>query len=146
VPAFATNPSFVAVAPNGKFAYAIAEGADRIGAYSIDPADGALTFINDVDSGGSGPAHVSVDRTNNFAFAANYSDGTISVFPIDNDGRLSPATQTLIAGANAHQIITDPANKFVFVPCLGSDYVAQYSFSAGMLTPNAVPHLMTAAG
>ncbi len=146
VTAFASNPSFLAVAPNRNFLYAVAEGADRVGGYRIDPATGALTFLNDVAVGGNGPAHVAVDRSSRFVFVANYGDGTISVFPIGTDGTLGAAQQTITAGQNAHQILTDAANKFVFVPCLGSDYVAQYAFdeTTGMLTPNAVPHLTTA--
>jgi 6-phosphogluconolactonase len=36
-------------------------------------------------------------------------------------------------------IVTDPANRFALVPCLGSDYVAQYKLDAGAgkLTANA---------
>ena len=30
-------------------------------------------------------------------------------------------SQTPSAGRNAHMIVTDPANQFVFVPCLGAD-------------------------
>jgi 6-phosphogluconolactonase len=48
----------------------------------------------------------------------------------------------------AHMILPDPSNHFVFVPCKGSDYVAQYVFDAatGQLTPNAVPTMATATG
>ncbi len=44
--------------------------------------------------------------------------------------------------------IADPTNHFVFVPCKGADYVAQYVFdaSSGALTPNAVPSLATTVG
>jgi 6-phosphogluconolactonase len=51
------------------------------------------------------------------------------------------------AGTNAHMFITDPTNQWAFVPCKGSDYVAQYAFGAdGMLSANAAAHMMTAAG
>jgi 6-phosphogluconolactonase len=45
-------------------------------------------------------------------------------------------------------ILPDPGNHFVFVPCKGSDYVAQFMFDAstGQLTPNAVPKMSTATG
>ena len=40
------------------------------------------------------------------------------------------------------------ANRFAFVPCLGSDYVAQYRFDAatGALTPNEPAIVATRAG
>lgn len=147
ITAFAGNPSFMAIDPAAAHLYAVSESTSRVGGYAIDPATGALTSLNDVASGGNGPAHVFVERSGHSVLVANYGDGNVAVFPIQADGRLGAASQTLLAGQNAHQIITDPSNKFAFVPCLGSDWVAQYTFDAttGTLTPNATPHLMTAA-
>ncbi len=140
---FQTGASFLAV--HGSNLYAVTSG-NRVGAYAIDPASGALTFLNDVASAGTGPTHVSVDATGTTAFVANYGNGNIGVFPIQATGRLATATQTITAGANAHQIVADPSNKFVLVPCLGVNRVMQYTFAAGTLTANATPFLATAAG
>lgn len=148
VPGFAANLSFLAIDPASAHLYAVSESTSRVGAYSIDAASGALTSLNDVASGGNGPAHVFVDRSGGSVLAANYGDGHVAVFKIQPDGGLATAHQTLLAGANAHQIITDPSNRYAFVPCLGSDWVAQYLFDASTatLTANAVPHLATVAG
>jgi 6-phosphogluconolactonase len=145
IAAFRAGASFLAI--HGNHLYAVAEG-DRVGAYTIDPASGALAFQNDVATGGDGATYVSVDATGTVAFVANYNTGSVSVFPLQNDGKLGAARQTLASGSNAHLIVADPSNKFVFVPCLGSNYVAQYLFDAGAgtLTANAVPRLATAAG
>jgi 6-phosphogluconolactonase len=45
-------------------------------------------------------------------------------------------------------IVADPTNKFVFVPCKGADYIAEFTFDAvmGKLTPNAVARVATATG
>src|ERR1041385_2868755 len=42
----------------------------------------------------------------------------------------------------------DLTNTFVFVPCHGSDYIAQYKLdaAAGTLTANSPPNVMTKAG
>jgi 6-phosphogluconolactonase len=146
IAAFAASPSFLAV--SGLHLYAVSEATSRVGAYAIDPTSGGLTFINDVAAGGSGPAHVSVDRTGTFVLVANYGDGTVSVLPVRTDGGLAAATQTIDLGTNAHQILTDPTNHFVLVPCKGSDYIAQLTFdpATGALAANGVPHLATAAG
>jgi 6-phosphogluconolactonase len=79
---------------------------------------------------------------------ANYTSGTVAVLPIQPDGSLGAAVDTETVGAMAHMIVADPSDRFVFVPCLGADYVAQFLFDAttGKLTPNAVPHLATTAG
>src|SRR6266536_1131398 len=57
------NPSFLAIHPNQKYLYAIAEidefkgqKAGGIAAFSIDPASGKLTLINQQSTGGPGPA------------------------------------------------------------------------------------------
>ena len=140
----APQPSFLALSPT--HAYAVSENMDRVGAYAIDPASGALTFLGDQSSQGAGPAHVSLERSGAYVLVANYGGGTAAVLPIAADGSLSAATQTVNPGTNAHMIVTDPSNQFAFVPCKGSDYVAQYTFTHGVLAPNAVPHLATASG
>ncbi len=143
--AAAADPSFLAISATAL--YAVSESASRIGAYAIDPASGALTPINDAAAGGSGPAYLGLDRSGAYALVANYGDGSVATLAIRSDGGVSAPT-TLAVGQNAHMIITDPSNRYAFVPCLGSDYVAQLLFNpaTGQLTPNAVPHLATAAG
>ena len=144
-PAFAPGPSFLAITPTT--VYAVSESNSRVGAYAIDPASGALSLINDASAGGSGPAHISVDRSGGHVLVANYGDGSVATLAIRGDGGVA-APHTYAVGKNAHMIITDPSNHYAFVPCLGSGYVAQLVFDAatGELVPNAVPHLDTAAG
>lgn len=142
---FAANPSFLAMTQT--HLYAASEGANAIGAYTIDQATGALTFINEAASGGSGPAHVAVDHTGAFVFAANYGSGDVAVLPVRGDGGVGTAVANPTAGANAHQILADAANRFVFVPCKGADHIAQYELSAvGALTPNGTVATADGAG
>ncbi len=143
--AFAANPSFLAMTQT--HLYAASEGGNAIGAYAIDQATGALAFINEASSGGSGPAHVAVDRTGGFVLAANYGSGDVAVLPVRGDGGMEPAVATPNAGANAHQILADAANRFVFVPCKGADHIAQYELlSTGALTPNGTVATANGAG
>lgn len=144
---FGPAPSFLAIDRATRHLYAVDESSPgQVGAYAIDPAAGALTFLGAVSSGGDGPPFVAVDGP--WVLVANYASGTVAVLPVKGDGSLGPAVDTQMAGALAHMIVADAANHFVFVPCKGSDYVAQYSFDAttGKLTPNAVPHMSTAPG
>ncbi len=137
-----SNPSFLAFHPAGGFVYAVNEASPsgRVAAFRFDPASGALTLLNRVSSAGAGPAHLSVDPAGRFVLVANYGDGAIAVLPIEADGRLGAAVDTRRAGDNAHQILTDPASRFAFVPCLGSDYIAPYRFdpATGQLSEGAV--------
>jgi 6-phosphogluconolactonase len=149
VTAFGTSPSFLAIDRAVAHLYAVDENTTgRVGAYAIDPTTGALTFLDAVSSGGAGPPFVALDRSEAFVLVANYGDGTVSVLPVQAGGTLGAAKSTLTVGTNPHMIITDLSNKFAFVPCLGSGYVAQFLFDAttGALTPNAIPYLMTATG
>lgn len=140
----ATAPSFLALGQG--HAYAVNESGNRVAAYAIDQTNGALTFQND-QATGNGPAHVSIDRMGKFVLVANYGGNSAQVFPIAADGSLGAASQTVAAGTNAHMFITDPTNQYALIPCKGSDYVAQYAFGpTGALTPNAMPHMLTALG
>jgi 6-phosphogluconolactonase len=149
VASFGPAPTYLAINRSVTNLYALDESSPgRVGAYAIEPATGALTFLNDVPSGGNGPAHVSLDRADRYLLVANYGDGSVSVIPVGAGGRLGPPIQTLGVGAQAHMIIADPSNRFVFVPCKGADYVAQFLFdgATGKLAPNAVARVATAAG
>jgi 6-phosphogluconolactonase len=146
---FGTSPSFLALSPSAKYLYALDENATgQVGAYAVDAATGALAFLASVSSHGNGPAFLSVDGTGNFVLVANYGDGTVAVLPVQADGSLGAAVVTRSVGANAHMIVADPSNRYVFVPCLGADYVAQFLFddATGALTPNAVATVSTPSG
>jgi len=137
------NPSYMAWHPNRKFIYAINEmGGGRAVAFSINPKDGSLTRINDVSAAGGGPCHITVHPSGKFAVTANYGSGHFGVLPIKTDGSLGEPIEPILAGKNAHQAMTDSTGKFLFIPCLGSDYVAQYLFDAetGAVKPNTPPN------
>jgi 6-phosphogluconolactonase len=132
----------------GKHLYAVDEASPgRVGAYAVDAATGALTFLGAVASGGDGPPYVSASLPG-WVLVANYTSGTVAVLPAGADGSLGAATDAQSPGALAHMIVPDPSGRFAFVPCKGSDYVAQYVFDAnrGKLAPNAVPRVATANG
>ncbi|HEY6460247.1 MAG TPA: lactonase family protein, partial [Polyangiaceae bacterium] len=149
VTSFGTAPSFLAVDAASKHLYAVDENTPgQVGAYSIDATTGALTFQDAVASGGDGPPYVGLDPQGKWVLVANYTSGTVAVLPVKADGSLGAAVHTASPGQLAHMIIADPSDQFVFVPCKGSDYVAQYVFDplTGLLTPNTVPTMPTAAG
>jgi 6-phosphogluconolactonase len=162
----ATNPSFVAIHPSGRFLYAVGE-VDRFGgqkggvlsAFAVDPQSGKLTLLNQQSSRGPGPCHVAVDRTGRWALVANYSGGSVACLPIQPDGRLGEATDFVQhkgssvnpqrqQGPHAHAAYFDAANRFVFVPDLGLDKVMIYRFDAdkGQLTPGNPPWVAMAPG
>jgi 6-phosphogluconolactonase len=141
-------PSFLAVDPQRRFLYAVNEYSAMVAAFSINRTTGALTSLGTVSSNGNGPAHISVDRAGRYVMVANYEGASTAIYPIGTDGRLGTRTDTKAPGTNPHLILTDATNRFAFVPCKGSNYVAQYVFdpAAGTLAANTPPRVMTAAG
>jgi 6-phosphogluconolactonase len=148
------NPSFLAWDAGAKLLFAANEtDPGRVRSFAIDQANGQLKALNDVPAGGSITAHLSVDRSGKWLLVANYGDrkeGTIATFPIDAGGRLGAAVDTRNFGAASmpHLIITDPANRFVFVPCKGGPFVAQLRLDAatGRLSPNNPERVASAPG
>src|SRR5207248_397719 len=63
-----------------------------VSAFAISRADGQLTLLNTVRSGGAGPTYASIHPSGKFVLVANYFGGAVSVLAILADGRLGPAT------------------------------------------------------
>ena len=141
-----TGPSFLAFAPDFSRLYANDEtgSTGRVIAFALERSDGGLRRLNEATSGGKTVAHVAVDHTGNFVMTANYGDGFVAVLPVTDAGIGAPLS-TYQPGVRAHQIVVSLDNRFVYVPCLGSDLVAQYALDGGALTPLSPSSLSTAA-
>src|SRR5438445_289046 len=146
------DPSWVAVHPNGKFLYAANEAgkSSTVSAFAIDAKSGKLTLLNQLPALGEDPCYLSFDKAGKYVFVANYSSGTIAVFPILKDGRLGEHTALVkdqgARGPNkerqeaphAHWIGVTPGNRFAFVADLGLDEIMMYRFdeNKGSLVPH----------
>jgi len=115
--------------------------------YAIDRASGALSLV------GSGPLaeslpYIAHDRSGRFLLGASYGANLVSVNPLDADGRVGAPLQVIPTARNAHAIIADRTNRFVFVPHLGTDQVFQFVFDAntGRLSANTPPLVQMKAG
>jgi 6-phosphogluconolactonase (cycloisomerase 2 family) len=166
-----TSPSCLVLNAAGTRLYSANE-TDRQGegqegtvsAFAINRADGQLTLLNTVRSGGAGPTYVSVHPSGRFVLVANYFGGSVAVLPILPDGGLGTATDikndagtvgpTRSTNAppgsfafsghdrtHAHMIQADPAGRFVLHADLGLDRIFVWKFDgrAGVLTPNDPP-------
>ncbi|MDR3698781.1 MAG: lactonase family protein [Candidatus Sulfopaludibacter sp.] len=155
-----SNPSFLAVHPNQKYLYAANEnGNGMVSAFAIDPASGQLKLLNSVSSKGSGPCHVSVDKTGKWVFAANYNNGSAAAFPVKEDGSLGEAAWSVQdtgssvdkqrqSGPHAHSANLSPDNKFMLLADLGLDKILVFRLDAakGAITPNDPPFGTVAPG
>lgn len=162
----AVNPSFLAIAPNQKFLYAVGEVNDvngkkggGVSAFAIDSATGDLKMLNQQSSVGAGPCHIVVDRTGKVALVANYGGGSAAALPISADGKLGEASSFVQhtgssinpgnqAAPHAHSVNVDAANRFAFVADLGIDKVLVYRLDPdkGTITANDPPAASVEAG
>lgn len=152
--AAAENPSYLAIAPGGKYVYAVNEndGAKPggVSAYSFNKQTGQLQLINHQLSGGDDPCYVSVDAHRKWVMVANYSGGNLSALPVHADGSLAPLTQLIQhtgtgpntkrqEKAHVHSVIFTPDEKYLLSADLGLDKLAVYQFN-----PTTSSHPLTA--
>ena len=148
------NPSFLAVHPNHRFLYAVNEVGNykgqksgAVSAFAIDRVTGKLTLINQVASKGADPCYIIVDKTGKYVLVANYTGGSVAVFPVAEDGRLGEASAFVQhtghgtnperqEGPHAHSIDLSADNRFAIVDDLGLDETIVYRFDKGTLIPN----------
>ncbi len=168
VAAQTVSPSFLAVHPNGKWLYAVNESrryngisnSGSVSAFVIDHKAGTLAPLNVVPSRGADPCHLVVDRSGKWLFVANYSGGSVSIFPIAPDGSLGDATQVVQQGGatnadpvrqeapHAHSVYISPDNKLLYSADLGADQIVVYNFdeATGKLAMRSTAKLKLGSG
>ena len=129
----------MAVSPSKKYLYAVIRSQPtRVLTYAIDPATGALTQRASAPLPDSMP-YVSTDHTGRYLFTASYGGDKLAVSPIGENGLAeAEAIQVIATGRNAHAILPDRSNKFVYATTLGANQVLQFIFDSktGKLTAN----------
>ena len=141
------NPSHLALSPDGKFLYAASETGkfrDQLGgavaACAVD-AQGTLSLLNMEGTEGVAPCYVAVAPDGKFVYAANYGQGTATVFAVDDQGRVCDNPKIVEhqgKGANpqrqerphVHITRVTPDGKYLAVCDLGIDAVVLYPLCA----------------
>ncbi|WNR45939.1 lactonase family protein [Paenibacillus roseipurpureus] len=161
------NASYLALNKDRTRLYAVSEtdtydGRDggSVAAYAIDTDTGRLSKINQQPTNGSAPCYISLDATNRCAFVANYTSGSVTVYPIDADGGLGSPSQLLKhEGAlgpqadrqeapHAHSIVPSRDNRYVVAADLGLDQLVVYRWDAtrGELLAHGAAAMVPGAG
>ena len=122
----------------------------RVVSCKIDPANGGLTPISEVDLEGHKCCFLSTDRSGRFLLSAYYRSGMVAVHPIGDDGAAhGPPADRVETERYSHWLATDRSNRYAFVPHVQSaNKIAQFHFDAttGKLTPNGVPTVAAGPG
>ncbi|GAB3299608.1 lactonase family protein [Parasphingorhabdus pacifica] len=98
---------------------------------SIDVTGHRPTALNTRSSGGAGPTHLSVHPDGRYLLTAHYTDGTIAVHRLDEDGSIGEPTDLLRhpgSRPHAHQVLVDPSGRWVVAVDLGADSVFVHGF------------------
>ena len=137
-------PQTIAIAPNGKFAYAVNSGGDGISGF------GSVSMYNINDSGlliplkpasvptQYQPVGICIDKTSSHVYVTNSSgndynessSSTISIYDITNSGTLVPHTPESFVQSQFGSlgITLDPRGKYAYVTNLSDTIVDNYGY------------------
>jgi 6-phosphogluconolactonase len=152
------NPSFLAVAPDGRHLYAVSETgltsdgiAGRVHAIRVDLRGHAveLSPVNDQPSGGDHPCHLGIDASGRWLVVSNYGTGSVAVLPIRHDGSLGEIVSLAHhagEGPNrdrqdrphAHATTFTPDGRYLIAADLGADrlFMSAFDSHTGSLRPH----------
>jgi 6-phosphogluconolactonase len=134
------NPSFLALAPGGRFLYAVSETGPDVDStgyvYAYQAEGDSLRFLNRQPSYSFAPCHISIHPSGRFALVANYVGGVFALYPLEANGRLGEASAVVrLAGSgphprqessHPHSAGISPDGRFAYIPDLGTDKVMIY--------------------
>ena len=152
------NPSFLTVSPDKSCLYAVNEITGgkgphgTVSAFAINPATKGLSYLNQQSTHGLAPCYASIEPQGRYCLVANYETGTVCVLPVQADGRLGEATDTLQfsgsgpnperqEGPHAHMVLPCPDGGFILAVDLGTDRLMAFRLDRerGTLSPADPP-------
>jgi 6-phosphogluconolactonase len=132
------NPSYLAIAPGGRIVYACTESRMKekgsVSAFGFDPGKGRLVLLGKQSTYGDNPAYVAVDPGDHYVAVANYTGGSMILYPIRQDGSLDKAKEHIQYQGNGpnpsrqeaphvHSAVFSPEGKYLYIQDLGLDRI-----------------------
>lgn len=144
------NPSFLCIREDKKKLYAVNEMKEYQGEFGGGvtqvsyEAGGKMRIEASYPTKGTDPCHIIVSPDNTFLSVANFASGSITVYPLDDEGNIAaegrlyqhegssvhPVRQK---GPHAHSSVFAPDRKRMYVPDLGTDKVVAYDYEGGVV-------------
>ena len=142
-----SHPTYLALHPTRPFLYAANElpkGDGQLSCFELDRNTASLTPLSQISSQGNGPCCVSVDRTGQVGFAANYGGGSVVVVNLVSDGEFDNLSlfscntnldcgtpgpvKARQDGPHMHCVALSPENRYVLACDLGDDAIEVMPF------------------
>lgn len=95
------NPSYLTLSMDGTMIYAVSENSDvtaAVHAITFDEGTGKMQLQGSLPTKGEDPCYI--ETNGNLLLTANYTGGSMSVFPLNIDGSLSDMKQLFKGAAN----------------------------------------------
>lgn len=134
-----SNPSYQTVSKDGKRVYSVGEddgGTACANALTFYAATGTLTLINSQPTQGATPCHIALSPEEDYVVTANYNGSNISLFPLDEEGRLKPGQTIGFEGSgpdkerqaipHLHFVYFTPDNHYLLANDLGTDRIHRF--------------------
>lgn len=127
------------------------EAQGEVLSFTANPADGSLSLLSRVASGGGAPRHLALAGMPPTIFVANYASGQVAAIPLQKGGALLPPSAVVSdSGAAPHvqAVLSDPGGKHLFVADFGVDRVFVYRIDSEShgLKPSPKPYVALPAG
>ena len=142
------NPSYLIPSEDGKFVYAVSEMNDTtaaLNAFSFDKETGKLSLLNRQPTMGADPCYVATNGKE--VLTANYSGGSMSIFPLKKNGSLEPI-DTLFEGStggpdaerqatpHVHCTVFSPDGKYIFATDFSADRILRFVIHPKSIIPH----------
>lgn len=158
------NPSFLTLSTNGNFLYACTDSktpnAGSISSFKFDIKNKKLSYINSQKTDGENPVYVSVHNNRKWLLNANYTESSISIFPIVEDGSIATHVQHFQFSegsidkkrqqkSHLHSAVFSPNFDYAFFTDLGADKIRIFKFeneNPKPLQPTEIPEIKSTLG
>ena len=143
------NPSYVIASKDGKKVFSLEEEAGieggKILSFAKNPETGELNLIDQDNSEGDHPCHISLSPKEDFLILSNYTGGSLTVFQVDSLGQINFVQKIQHTGKSVnkarqesphvHSTIFDPGGRRVLAADLGTDKIYIYDFNPEKAEP-----------
>ena len=154
-----SNPGYLALSPDGRRLYCVAEESQAVVSAFERKPDGSLQLLNSQSTGGEGACHLAVDPSGRVVVVSNYRSGDAASFPVRPDGSLGGrASFHAFSGSgpnvrrqkapHAHGAFFDRSGARVYICDLGTDriWIFKVDRGTGEMTSNEPSFCVLPAG